>query len=199
MGRDVEHDRDPDDWFAEPDTSGLLPRGPTVAASDAVSRADDAAAEDWLGEADTNTRAGADSVSTATKIAFAAVALAVLVVGGLLVGGVFESGGSPSTAPTAPRVTTTRPATTATRTAPAPTPTVAVPTEPLTPGDEGSGVTTLQNALARAGYPVGTVDGIYGEATKSAVTQFQADENLTEDGIAGAQTLAALNAKLNGG
>jgi putative chitinase len=59
-------------------------------------------------------------------------------------------------------------------------------------GSEGDAVTALQTKLRAAGYPV-TVNGEYGEATELAVMHFQAKNNLAADGIAGQDTLSALD------
>ena len=69
--------------------------------------------------------------------------------------------------------------------------TVTVSAAPLTIGSRGQDVSKLQQALKDRGYQV-TVDGIYGTQTKEAVKQFQRDNGLVVDGIAGAKTLAAL-------
>ena len=53
-------------------------------------------------------------------------------------------------------------------------------------------VAELQRSLQIAGYSVGTVDGILGARTTSAIMAFQAAHGLTVDGIAGPATLAAL-------
>lgn len=58
-------------------------------------------------------------------------------------------------------------------------------------GLQGPEVKTLQIALTQAGFPV-TIDGIFGQATLSAVTKFQAENGLTQDGIVGTQTYSAL-------
>lgn len=55
-------------------------------------------------------------------------------------------------------------------------------------GSTGSGVASLQTKLQYIGYNPGTVDGIFGQKTKSAVVSFQADMGLTVDGIAGPNT-----------
>jgi murein L,D-transpeptidase YcbB/YkuD len=76
----------------------------------------------------------------------------------------------------------------------------SVPTEAtLRPGTSGSSVTDLQNALNQLGYDVGTADGSYGAATTAAVTAFQKDKGLTQDGTAGPATLAAINTALAAG
>jgi N-acetylmuramoyl-L-alanine amidase len=59
-------------------------------------------------------------------------------------------------------------------------------------GDSGSTVTTIQTKLKRWGYYSGSVDGIYGSATKSAVKYFQRSNGLTADGVCGPATLTAL-------
>jgi putative chitinase len=59
-------------------------------------------------------------------------------------------------------------------------------------GSEGDAVTALQTKLRAAGYPV-TIDGEYGGATELAVKHFQAKNNLAADGIAGPDTLSALD------
>lgn len=69
--------------------------------------------------------------------------------------------------------------------------TVSVSAATLTIGSRGQDVTKLQQALKDRGYNV-NVDGIYGSQTKNAVKEFQRDNGLTVDGIAGTKTLAAL-------
>ncbi len=46
----------------------------------------------------------------------------------------------------------------------------------------------LQRRLSDLGYSVGSVDGIYGNNTKNAVTKFQSDRGLDADGIVGENT-----------
>lgn len=65
-------------------------------------------------------------------------------------------------------------------------------------GSVGDEVTALQTALKSRGYYTGTVDGIYGTATKTAVQNFQRDSGLAVDGIAGKNTLAALGVQAGG-
>ncbi|MGI6214279.1 MAG: peptidoglycan-binding domain-containing protein [Christensenellales bacterium] len=57
----------------------------------------------------------------------------------------------------------------------------------LREGNSGTLVRNLQNALRQQGY-LYTVDGKYGEATTEAVTKFQQDKGLSQDGVAGPAT-----------
>ena len=59
-------------------------------------------------------------------------------------------------------------------------------------GSRGSEVTQIQTKLKRWGYYKGSIDGIYGSQTVSAVKYFQRKNGLTADGIAGKNTLAAM-------
>ena len=59
-------------------------------------------------------------------------------------------------------------------------------------GSRGTEVRTIQEKLKRGGYYSGSVDGIYGSQTVSAVKSFQKKNGLTVDGIAGTQTLKAM-------
>ena len=59
-------------------------------------------------------------------------------------------------------------------------------------GSRGSEVRTIQEKLKRWGYYTGSVDGIYGSLTVSAVKRFQQKNGLTVDGIAGENTLNAM-------
>lgn len=61
-------------------------------------------------------------------------------------------------------------------------------------GSTGDAVTLLQNRLITLGYLTGSADGIFGRATKSALIAFQKASSLEADGVAGTQTLAAINA-----
>ena len=66
-------------------------------------------------------------------------------------------------------------------------------------GSRGEQVRLLQNRLKQAGYHTGAVDGIYGPQTAESVRRFQKAKGLLVDGIAGKQTLTALNnLKTNG-
>lgn len=59
-------------------------------------------------------------------------------------------------------------------------------------GSSGNEVTQIQTKLKNWGYYSGSVDGIYGSQTVSAVKKFQKKNGLTVDGIAGKATLAAM-------
>lgn len=52
-------------------------------------------------------------------------------------------------------------------------------------GSMGEGVTKLQNRLKELGYYTATVDGQFGEATRTAVTMFQQQNGLVADGVFG--------------
>lgn len=62
-------------------------------------------------------------------------------------------------------------------------------------GDRGELVKALQDRLKALGYAIGRADGIYGSRTRAAVLAFQAENNLTLDGIIGPETRTALNAE----
>ncbi len=64
-------------------------------------------------------------------------------------------------------------------------------------GSSGDEVKSIQRKLSSLGYYKGSVDGIYGQQTKSAVTSFQRNCGITADGICGRQTLLYLG--LSGG
>lgn len=59
-------------------------------------------------------------------------------------------------------------------------------------GSSGTTVKQIQTKLKNWGYYSGSVDGIYGSRTESAVKSFQAKNGLTVDGKAGPRTLQAL-------
>lgn len=56
-------------------------------------------------------------------------------------------------------------------------------------GSRGSEVRNIQSRLKNWGYYSGSVDGIYGTATKKAVIKFQKKHGLKADGVAGKATL----------
>ena len=86
--------------------------------------------------------------------------------------------------------------------APTPTSTVAPPVtatpaaqtgyRALRKGSTGEDVVRMQQALIDLGYLTGAADGDFGSGTQNAVTQFQAVNSLSADGIAGEKTLTLL-------
>lgn len=69
---------------------------------------------------------------------------------------------------------------------------------PIKYGARGNDVKTVQTKLKNWGYYNGTVDGVFGSGTKSAVTAFQKKNGLSADGIVGSQTLKALGLSTSG-
>lgn len=63
----------------------------------------------------------------------------------------------------------------------------------LTVGSRGTKVSDLQRNLTKLGYDTKGTDGIFGSNTKSAVMAFQKDHGLAQDGMAGKDTLNAIN------
>ena len=62
----------------------------------------------------------------------------------------------------------------------------------LKKGSRGEEVKSMQRKLKNWGYYSGSVDGIFGEQTLTAVKYFQRKNGLTADGIVGSKTLSAL-------
>jgi peptidoglycan hydrolase-like protein with peptidoglycan-binding domain len=65
---------------------------------------------------------------------------------------------------------------------------------PVRPSDRGSAVEDIQRRLLTLGYDLGPtgVDGVFLGATLSAVTDFQTEHRLAEDGIVGPETWSRL-------
>ncbi len=59
-------------------------------------------------------------------------------------------------------------------------------------GSRGTEVRAIQEKLKERGLYKGSVDGIFGSQTERAVKQFQKQQGLTQDGIAGPATLKRL-------
>lgn len=59
-------------------------------------------------------------------------------------------------------------------------------------GSTGDEVKSIQRKLSSLGYYNGSIDGVYGTQTKTAVTSFQKNCGITADGICGSQTLLYL-------
>ncbi|MDD6051715.1 MAG: peptidoglycan-binding protein [Clostridiales bacterium] len=77
---------------------------------------------------------------------------------------------------------------------PAPTtPPATITTALMRLGDENESVRAMQQTLIHLGYLTGTPDGVFGTLTYRALKEFQRDNALYADGVAGSQTIAALN------
>jgi L,D-transpeptidase YcbB len=66
----------------------------------------------------------------------------------------------------------------------------------LRPGDSGAAVVQMRNRLIRMGYLARTASAEYDDRLQAAVMGFQAANGLQADGVAGADTIAALNASV---
>ena len=66
-------------------------------------------------------------------------------------------------------------------------------------GSTGGEVTQIQQKLQSLGFYGGSIDGIYGDRTRDAVTAFQRSVGLTPDGIAGSKTLLYLGLSSSSG
>ena len=62
----------------------------------------------------------------------------------------------------------------------------------LKAGSTGPDVTNLQQRLKDLGFDPNGVDGNFGPGTKAALIAFQKSKGLTADGVAGPQTMGAL-------
>lgn len=71
--------------------------------------------------------------------------------------------------------------------------------EVIKQGSSGATVRTIQTKLKNWGYYTGSVDGIFGSKTKSAVMYFQRRNGLVADGIVGTKTAKALGITLSSG
>ena len=63
----------------------------------------------------------------------------------------------------------------------------------LQPGDRGAGVRSLQTRLQNKGYYYGTIDGVFGTDTQSAVIQLQRDSGLAQTGVVDGNVYAVLD------
>ena len=66
------------------------------------------------------------------------------------------------------------------------------PEPPLSSGSRGEKVEELQKRLQALGYYDGEIDGQFGPGTKAAVVDFQTNNGLDTDGLAGTETLNLL-------
>jgi peptidoglycan hydrolase-like protein with peptidoglycan-binding domain len=71
--------------------------------------------------------------------------------------------------------------------------TAAVAHPTIKRGDRGPAVRRAQNRLSMRGYDPGALDGLFGNRTHRAVKRYQADRDLTADGIVGPKTWARLD------
>ena len=188
---------DPDDWFDEPDPTPPRRAGhaPAQVDPDAQTRERTSAPiDDWLAPAPPTHKQRSPRATTIAKrrtLGALAIALALVLVG-LALGGVFSGSGKRMATPPPERHTTS----TTTQTA-APLP--ALPASTVKPGDRGTPVKELQQALKSLGITVGTIDGIFGPATEHALTAFQSAHQLSPDGVLGPATRAALLNALRSG
>lgn len=70
---------------------------------------------------------------------------------------------------------------------------IAKPPAGLKPGDKGSEVVNIQQRLRDLGYFKGRLSGEFDEDTKNAIIDFQQAEKLPTDGVAGQNTVVAIN------
>jgi cytoskeletal protein RodZ len=184
-----------DDWFAEPDV-------PTSTSREEPGQSAASASEPRTRRQESRRTQRPDSARDRRILVAAVSAAVILLVGGVLVARALtgSDGAGETTQTTLPTTTatttTTRPTTT--------TPTTTTPTTTTLPegvvlrkGDESADVSHVQAALVELGYSTDGVDGKFGPATEQAVKAFQKSSGLTEDGVVGPATLAAMSAALN--
>ena len=71
-------------------------------------------------------------------------------------------------------------------------PTWEIPKSTVKRGSEGKDARTVQTRLKELGYYQGSVDGKFGRASVNALKNFQTNNDLTADGVAGKKTYAKL-------
>jgi len=59
-------------------------------------------------------------------------------------------------------------------------------------GDQGEDIVSIQRQLSALGYDVGSIDGEFGDATATAIDNFQRDRGLEVDGVIGGDTYRAI-------
>jgi Putative peptidoglycan binding domain len=180
-----------DDWFDEPEP-------PTETQSGANRGVYEDAEEVWVLPEEEDSGSGghreiviAGRRLTMTQVAIIALSVLAIFFALLAAFGVFSGAKTtaPPVTPPVKHVTVTVQNTTQTNT----NPTTEFPAgTTLQFGDTGTQVKTLQQALISLGFLSGTADGDYGQATQLAVQKFQSSKGLTADGVAGPQTLQAL-------
>jgi hypothetical protein len=186
-----------DDWFDEPEQ-------PTETQSGVNRGVYEDAEEVWVLPEDEDARSPgqreiviAGRAFTTTQVAIIGLSLLAIILAILAATGVFNGNKAavppPVTTPLK-TVTETVPTTTATNTTP-----TQGPSQTLQPGNTGTQVKELQQALTTLGYSPGKADGDYGIGTKVAVEKFQLAKGLAADGVVGPATLAAIQKALNSG
>ena len=193
------HGNDPgfDDWFDEPEppteTQSAVGRGVYEDADEVWMLPED---EDSGGSGHHREIVIAGRTLTTTQAAIIGICVLAVFFAILAAFGVF-SGSSPTAPTVAPPVkqltTTTTPTTTANTTSSTKGPSTS---QTLKSGDTGQQVKLLQEALVTLGFLSSKPDGIYGAETMNAVEKFQVSAGIPEDGIAGPQTLTALDHQL---
>ena len=196
------NDREPpgyDDWFDEPEPPTLESgRGgrqpyddPAEMDEDVWTLPEDEPRRPRRGQRSGNVTIGGRAL-TSTQVAILAIAGLAVFIAILAAAGVFSSS-TPASGPTL-TTQTSLPTTSTTPTGPVLTP----PTQQMKEGATGAQVKLLQKELKSLGYLTGPADGSFGPATKLAVEAFQGANALTQDGVVGKQTLAALKQALGG-
>jgi hypothetical protein len=198
-------DRSADDWLGEQggvDWNDTRYAGSSSSASEVGARPD-AGREDVPRPAPPTAADARRQALVQRRRVIGVVALLALALVGVGVGLTVFRDDEPSAQTTAPVVTAQPPPTPPPATPPATTAPTEAPLRVQLPedgrlalGDRGDEVETLQTALAALELDPGEVDGIFGEATREAVIAFQQANELTADGIVGADTVRALNAEL---
>jgi hypothetical protein len=178
-----------DDWFDEPEP-------PTETQSGANRGVYEDVEEVWVLPEEEDSGSGghreiviAGRRLTMTQVAIIALSILAIFFAILAAFGVFSGGKTaapPVTLPVKHVTVTVQNTTQNTNTTP------QFGTQTLKFGSTGSQVKALQQALISLGFLTGTADGDYGQATQLAVQKFQTAKNLGADGIAGPQTLQAL-------
>jgi hypothetical protein len=184
-----------DDWFDEPEP-------PTETQSGANRGVYEDVEEVWVLPEEEEGGSGhheiviAGRTLTMTQAAIIALSVLAIFIAILAAFGAFSGAkaAAPPVTPPVKHVTVTVQNTTPTNTNTTP----QFGTQTLQTGSTGPEVKALQQALISLGFLSGTADGQYGPATKIAVERFQVAKKLSEDGVAGQQTLQALQQATSG-
>jgi putative chitinase len=126
----------------------------------------------------------ADRIAFTQKAKAAVARLQAIALSGAASAGALPAGAAPAGAPTGGAATAGAAAASVASTPPRPV---------LGRGSQGDAVVQLQNMLRDLNFAV-AIDGDFGPGTEVAVTRFQSENGLVEDGIVGPQTWGALDA-----